>query len=152
MVPFLTLVVISLSHRLKGIPLYRSQQIEFVPDLVAFLLLSECRSCNKIKLSNMGTSLLYEGNFAPMLQTQQQSWMNLKILTCTSSVFLLLLSSLHSLVVYFLSFCRDLWSFPNNSIQYFAKTQAFRSQSILVIMYKKYSYPIQNGYFVTKKF
>ena len=62
MVPFLTLVVISLSHRLKGIPLYRSQQIEFVPDLVAFLLLSECRSCNKIKLSNMGTSLLYEGS------------------------------------------------------------------------------------------
>ena len=60
MLPFLTLAVISLSHRLKGIPQYRSQQIEFVPDLVAFLPLSESRSCNNIKLSNLGTILRYE--------------------------------------------------------------------------------------------
>ena len=57
MVPFLTLVVISWSHRLKGIPQYRSQQIEFAPDLVAFLLLSESRSYNNITVSNLGTIL-----------------------------------------------------------------------------------------------
>ena len=93
MVPFLTLVVISLSHRLKGIPLYRSQQIEFVPDLVAFLLLSECRSCNKIKLSNMGTSLLYEGsdNSTAIMDESKDTY--LYVFSLSATAFLAALTS-----------------------------------------------------------
>ena len=91
MVPFLTLVVISLSHRLKGIPQYRSQQIEFVPDLVAFLLLSECRSCNKIKLSNMGTSLLYEGDSTAIMDESKDTY--LYVFSLSATAFLAALTS-----------------------------------------------------------
>ena len=93
MVPFLTLVVISLSHRLKGIPLYRSQQIEFVPDLVAFLLLSECRSCNKIKLSNMGTSLLYEGSDDSTAIMDESKDTYLYVFSLSATAFLAALTS-----------------------------------------------------------
>ena len=93
MVPFLTLVVISLSHRLKGIPQYRSQQIAFVPDLVAFLLLSECRSCNKIKLSNMGTSLLYEGSDDSTAIMDESKDTYLYVFSLSATAFLAALTS-----------------------------------------------------------